>query len=65
MFDSKPICNEKYLKTKIKCYKGNLKTDSHDNKILLDRLDFHYVCLTLILIVSVLKDTNYHLFRLM
>ena len=32
-FDSKPIYNEKYLKTKIKCYHEKIKTNFHNNKI--------------------------------
>ena len=44
-----------------KCYKGNLKTDSHDNGT--SNKGFHYIYPSMILIVSVLiKDKNYHLF---
>ena len=32
-FDSKPVYNEKYLKTKIKSYNGKIKTNFHNNKI--------------------------------
>ena len=30
-FDNQPVCNEKYLKTKIKSYEGKTKTHFHDN----------------------------------
>ena len=32
-FDSKPICNEKYLKAKIKSYNGKINTNFNSNKI--------------------------------
>ena len=32
-FDSEPVYNEKYLKAKIKSYKGKINTNSHNNKI--------------------------------
>ena len=32
-FKSKPVYNEKYLKTKIKSYNGNINTNFHNNKI--------------------------------
>ena len=32
-FEIKPVYNTKYLKTKIKYYKGNMNTKFHDNKM--------------------------------
>ena len=32
-FDSKPLYNENYLKTKIKTYNGKINTNFHNNKI--------------------------------
>ena len=32
-FDSKPIYNEKYLKTKKNSYNGKINTNFHNNKI--------------------------------
>ena len=32
-FDSEPIYNEKYLKTKLKSYKGKINANFHNNKI--------------------------------
>ena len=32
-FDSKPVYNEKYLKTKIKSYNRKMKTNFHNNEI--------------------------------
>ena len=32
-FDSEPVYNEKYLKAKIKSYKGNINTNFHNSKI--------------------------------
>ena len=32
-FDSKPVYNEKHLKTKIKSYNGNINRNFHNNKI--------------------------------
>ena len=32
-FDSKPVYNEKYLKTKLKPYDGKINTNFHNNKI--------------------------------
>ena len=32
-FDSKPVYNEKYLKTKIKLYDGKINTDFHNDKV--------------------------------
>ena len=32
-YDSKPVHNEKYIKTKIKSYSGKISTNFHNNKI--------------------------------
>ena len=32
-FDSKPVYNEKHVKTKIKSYNGKINTNFHKNKI--------------------------------
>ena len=32
-FDSEPVYNEKYLKTKIKTYEGKISTNFHDDRI--------------------------------
>ena len=32
-FDSEPVYNKKYLKAKIKCYKGKINTVFYNNKI--------------------------------
>ena len=52
-FDSKPVHNEKYLNTKIKSYNGKINTNFHRNKI--PREDSQFICLSLILINSVLR----------
>ena len=33
-FDSNPVYDEKYIKTKLKSYNGKIDTNCHDNKIL-------------------------------
>ena len=33
IFDSEPVYNEKYLKTKIKYYEGKINTNFHNGKI--------------------------------
>ena len=52
-FDSEPVYNEKYLKTKIKSYKGKINTSFHNNKI--PKESSHCICLSVILIGSVFK----------
>ena len=59
-FDSKPVHNEKNIKTKIKSYNGKINTNVHNNKI--PKEGSHYICLSLIFIDLVYrKDTDYHL----
>ena len=45
-FDSKAVCNENYLRTKIKCYQEKVITNFHGEKI-------PCICLSVILINSV------------
>ena len=43
-FDSKPLYNEKYLKSKIKSYNGKTNTNLHNNKI--RKKGSQYICLS-------------------
>ena len=52
-FDSKPVYNKKCLKTEIKCQSGKINTSFHDKGF--PNEDSHYVCLSVVLIDSVLK----------
>ena len=45
-FESEPVCNEKYLKAKIKSYNGKINTNSHNNKI--SREVSQFICLLVI-----------------
>ena len=57
-FDSKPVYNKNYLKTKIKSH-GDEVTDFYDKKIL--KLDLNHTCLVVISLDSALKkDDNYY-----
>ena len=51
-FDSKPVCNKSYLKTKIKLH-GNEVTDFYDKKY--PKLDSNHTYLTVISLDSALK----------
>ena len=58
-FDSKPVYNKNYLKTKIKSH-GNEVTDFYDKKI--PKLDSNHTCLAVISLDSALKkNENYYL----
>ena len=58
-FDSEPVCNEKYLKAKMKTYNGKIKTNFHNNKI--PNKGCQCICLLVILIDSVFRtDKNYY-----
>ena len=58
-FDSEPVYNEKYQKTKIKSYNGKLSTNFPDNKIPKEASQF--ICLSVILIDSVFQTSkNYY-----
>ena len=58
-FDSKSVCNEKYMKTKTKSYNGKINTNFQNNKI--SKEGSQCICLSLVLIDSVYrKDKNYY-----
>ena len=58
-FDSKPVYNEKYLKTKIKSYDGKIKTSFHNIKI--PKEGSHCICPSVIMIDSAYrKDRDYY-----
>ena len=58
-FDSKPVYNEKYLKTEIKSYEGKISTSFHDDGI--PKESSHCICLSVIMIDSVFKIVkNYY-----
>ena len=52
-FDSEPIYNEKYLRTKIKSYEGKTTTNFHDGGI--PNKSSHYICLSVILMILFLN----------
>ena len=52
-FDSKPVYNEKYLKSKIKSYTGKINTNFHNNKI--PKEGSQCICLSVMLIDSVYR----------
>ena len=57
-FDSEPVYNKNYLKTKIKSH-GDEVTDFYDKKI--PKLDSNHTCLAVISLDSALKkDDNYY-----
>ena len=53
VFDSKPINNEKYLKTKIKSNNGKINKNFHNNKIPKEGPQF--ICLSVMLLDSIFK----------
>ena len=53
-FDSKPVYNEKYLKTKIKSYNGKTNTNFHNDKISEEGSQCIY--LSVILFISLMKS---------
>ena len=56
---SEPLCNEKYLKAKIKSCNGKINTNFHNNKIPKEGSPF--ICLLVILIDSAFKmGKNYY-----
>ena len=58
-FDSEPLHNEKYLKTKIKSDEGKANTDIYDYGM--PKEGTHYICLLVILVDSVFKiGKNYY-----
>ena len=52
-FDSNSVYIKKYLRTKIKSYKGKINTNFHNNKI--PKEGSQYICLSVILLDSILK----------
>ena len=57
--DSKPIYNEKYLKTKIKSYNGKINTNFYNNEI--PKKTSECICLSVILIDPVYRrDKDYY-----
>ena len=58
-FDSEPVCNKEFLKTKIKSH-GDEVTDFYDKKI--PKVDSSHTCLAIISLDSALKkDSSYYL----
>ena len=58
-FDSEPVYNDKYLKAKIKSYKGKINTNFHNKKM--PKEDSYFICLSVNLIHSVFRTvTNYY-----
>ena len=58
-FDEKQVYNEKYLKAKIKSYKGKINTIFYNNKI--PKEGSQFICLSVILIDSVFRmGKNYY-----
>ena len=57
LFDSEPLYNEKYLKTKVKSYDGKINTNFRNDKI--PKEGSHCICLSVILIDSVFKMRMY------
>ena len=52
-FDSEPVYNEKYLKTKLKSYNGKINTNFHSSKI--PKQGSQFICLSVICINSVFR----------
>ena len=52
-FESKPLYNEKYLKTKIRSYNGKINTNCHNNKI--PKEGFQCTCPSVLLIRTVYR----------
>ena len=58
-FDCETVCQEKYLKAKIKSYNGKIKINFHDNET--PREGSQCICLSVILVNSVCKTgKNYY-----
>ena len=58
-FDNETVCNEKYIKAKIKSYDGKVNSNFPNNKI--SKKDCQCICLSVILIDSVFRaGKNYH-----
>ena len=59
-FDSEPIYNDNYIKTKIKLYKNDIRTNFRDesNSRKVPKKDCSYKCLSLISLISVSKSAK-------
>ena len=59
-----PVCNEKYIKTKVRKFNGAIKTNFLSNKI--PKEGMHYTCITCITIDCVMRieKKNYSQFYL-
>ena len=58
-FDSDPVYNDKYVKTKIKSSEGKIKINFHDDKV--PKEGSQYICLSVILIGFVFRaGKNYY-----
>ena len=55
-FDSEPVYNQKYLKTKIRSYKGKVNTNFHNKKT--PKEGAQCICLTVTLIDSVFRTVG-------
>ena len=52
-FDSEPVYNDKYFKTKTGFYEGKINKNFHGNKV--PKEDSQYICLSVILIDSIFR----------
>ena len=63
-FDSKPVFNEKYLKSKIKSYNGKINTNFHNNNNNLKKIPrtgSQFICLSITLTDSIFRTgKNYY-----
>ena len=63
-FDSKPVFNEKYLKSKIKSYNGKINTNFHNNNNnfkKIPRAGSQFICLSITLTDSIFRTgKNYY-----
>ena len=55
-FNSEPVYNDKYLKTKKKSYKAKINTNFHDDKV--PKEGSQYICLSVILIESAFRQVK-------
>ena len=55
-FNSEPVYNDKYIKTKIKIYNNRVYTNFQHNKILKD--NEYFVCLSVILLDSIFVNSD-------
>ena len=55
-FDSEPVYNNRYLKTKVKSYERKINTNSHDNKM--PKEGSQYICLSVSLIDSFFRASR-------